>query len=40
VEHNPGDGFLAAADRDGHRQCRVGELGVVVLGEREADQPP
>jgi hypothetical protein len=32
VEHDPGDGFLAAADRDGHRQRGVGQLGVVMLG--------
>ena len=36
----PAIASLAAADRDGHRQRRVGQLGVVVLVQREPDDPP
>jgi hypothetical protein len=31
VHDHPGDRVAAAADRDGHRQCGVGEFGVVIL---------
>jgi len=31
VHDHPGDRVAAAADRDGHRQCGVGEFGVVML---------
>ena len=39
VHDHAGDRIFAAADGDGHRQCRVGQLGVVVLVHREADGP-
>ena len=34
------DGLLAAAHRDRHRQRGIGQLGVVVLAQGEADDPP
>jgi hypothetical protein len=40
VHDDAGDRVAAAADRDGHRQRGVGELGVVVPGEREPDDAP
>jgi hypothetical protein len=40
VHDDPGDRVLAAADRDGHRQCGVGQFSVVVGVHREPDQAP
>jgi hypothetical protein len=40
VEDDPGDGLLAAADRDRHLQCGGGQVGVVVLAQGEPDDPP
>ena len=40
VQDDTGDDVLAAAHRDRHRQCRVGEVGVVVLAEGEPDDAP
>jgi hypothetical protein len=40
VQDHPGDRVLAAPDRDGHRQRGVGQCGVVMLGQGEADDAP
>jgi hypothetical protein len=40
VHDHPGDRIFPAANRDGHRQRGVGELGVVMLVEGEADDAP
>jgi len=40
VEHDPVQGFPATADRDRHGKRAVGGFGVVVLADREPDDPP
>ena len=40
VHQHVGQGVFAAADRDRHLQGCLGEVGVVVLADREADDPP
>jgi hypothetical protein len=40
VHDHPGDGVLAAADRDRHLQRAGGQVGVVVLTQAEPDDPP
>jgi len=40
VHDHAGDRVLPATDGDGHRQRGIGQLGVVVLGQREADDAP
>ena len=40
VEYDPTDLMFAAANRDRHGQCPVGQLGVVVLTDREPDDAP
>jgi hypothetical protein len=40
VQDDPGDRVPPAADRDRHGQRRVGQLGVVMGAEGEADDPP
>jgi hypothetical protein len=39
VHDHPGNGGLAAPDRDRHLQSRLGQGGVVVLAEGEPDDP-
>jgi len=39
VEDHPGDHLPAAADRDRHLQRGAGQLGVMVLRQREPDHP-
>jgi hypothetical protein len=40
VQDDPGDRVSAAAHRDRHGQRRVGQPGVVMLAQGEADHPP
>src|SRR5680860_1679912 len=40
MEDDPGDGLLAAADRDRHLQRGDGQVGVVVLAQGEPDDAP